>query len=124
MWSADMSTRQVNAYYDPSDNSINILSGILVGAFSMDQPYEAVLATVGMVIGHEISHAFDTSGAKFDQYGNYENWWEEEDYAAFNERADRLVAYMNQIVPYEGAQAVNGEMAKGEMIADMCGKKF
>lgn len=89
MWSADMSTRQVNAYYDSSDNSINILSGILVGAFSMDQPYEAVLATVGMVIGHEISHAFDTSGAQFDRYGNYENWWEEEDYAAFNERADK-----------------------------------
>lgn len=123
MWSAEMSTRQVNAYYDPSDNSINILSGILVGVFSMDQPYEAVLATVGETIGHEISHAFDTNGAQFDQYGNYENWWEEEDYAAFNERADRLAAYMNQIVPFEGAQAVNGEMEKGEMIADMGGMK-
>lgn len=119
----EMSTREVNAYYYPLDNSINILCGILVGAFSMDQSYEAVLATVGGTIGHEISHAFDTSGAQFDQDGNYTNWWKDEDYAAFNERADRLVEYMNQIIPYEGAQAVNGEMQKGEMIADLGGIK-
>lgn len=117
MW--NMSTREVNAYYYPIDNSINILCGILVGEFSMDQSYEKVLAMVGGTIGHEISHAFDTTGAQFDKDGNYENWWKEEDYAAFNERADRLVEYMNQIIPYEGSQAVKGEMQKGEMIADM-----
>lgn len=120
----EMSTRQVNAYYEPLDNSINILCGTLVGAFSLDQPYEAVLATVGaQTIGHEISHAFDTSGAQFDKDGKYDNWWEEADYSAFNERADRLVEYMNQIIPYEKSQAVNGELEKGEMIADLGGMK-
>lgn len=120
----NMSTREVNAYYDPSDNSINILCGTLVGAFDLDQPYEAVLATVGaQTIGHEISHAFDTSGAQFDKSGNYDDWWEESDYEAFNERADRLVKYMDQIIPYEGSQAVNGELVKGEMIADLGGMK-
>ncbi len=120
----EMSTREVNAYYSPSDNSINILCGTLVGAFSMDQPYEAVLATVGaQTIGHEISHAFDTTGAQFDKDGNYENWWEDEDYDAFNQRADRLVAYMDQIIPYEGASPVRGDQQKTEMIADLGGMK-
>lgn len=119
----DMSTREVNAYYSPLDNSINILCGILVGAYSMDQPYEAVLATVGETIGHEITHAFDTNGAQFDKDGNYDSWWEEADYAAFNERADRLVKYMSQITPCAGFQPVNGEMQKTEMIADLGGMK-
>lgn len=120
----NMSTRQVNAYYSPNDNSINILCGTLVGAFSMDQPYEAVLATVGaQTIGHEITHAFDTTGAQFDKDGNYDSWWEEADYAAFNERADRLVEYMSQIIPCPELQPVNGEMQKTEMIADLGGMK-
>lgn len=118
-----MSTREINAYYSPTDNSINILCGILVGDLSMDQSDEAVLATAGQVIGHEITHAFDTSGAQFDKNGNYNNWWEEADYAAFNERADRLVEYMNQIIPCAELQPVNGEMQKTEMIADMGGMK-
>ena len=119
-----MSTREVNAYYDCQDNSVNILCGMLLGPFSMDQSYEEVLATLGAtVIGHEISHAFDTSGAQFDKDGNLADWWTEEDYIAFGERADRLVAYMSQIIPYEGAQPINGEMVEGEMIADLAGVK-
>lgn len=119
-----MSTREVNAYYSPIDNSINILCGTLVGAFSMDQADETVLATVGaQTIGHEITHAFDTNGAQFDKDGNYDSWWEEEDYTAFNERADRLVEYMNQIIPCAELAPVNGEMQKTEMIADLGGMK-
>ena len=120
----EMSTREVNAYYDMVDNSVNIMCGILVGAYSMDQSYEVVLATVGATtIGHEMSHAFDTGGAQFDKDGNHVNWWQEEDYKAFEERADKLVEYMNQITPYEGSQPVNGDMQKGEMIADLGGVK-
>lgn len=120
----EMSTREVNAYYSPIDNSINILCGTLVGAFSMEQSYEAVLATVGaQTIGHEISHAFDTNGAQFDKDGNYNNWWEESDYAAFQERSGRLAAYLNQIIPCKDFQPVNGEMQKTEMIADLGGMR-
>lgn len=115
----DMSVRDVNAYYNPMENSVTMLCGFLVGDFSLDQSYEAVLATVGNIIGHEISHAFDTLGAQFDKDGNYENWWTEEDYAAFGKRADRLAAYMNQIIPFEGAEHVKGDQQKTEMIADM-----
>ena len=119
-----MSIREVNAYYGPQDNSVNILSGMLVGDYSMDLPYEWVLANVGATtIGHEMSHAFDTSGAQFDKDGNYANWWQEEDYKAFEERADKLAGYMDQIVLFEGAQPVNGDMVKGEMIADLGGIK-
>lgn len=119
-----MSIREVNAYYDPQDNSVNILSGMLVGDYSMDLPYEWVLANVGATtIGHEMSHAFDNSGAQFDKDGNYANWWQEEDYKAFEERADKLAGYIDQIVLFEGAQPVNGDLTKGEMIADLGGVK-
>lgn len=119
-----MSTRDVNAYYSFSDNSINILCGTLVGAFSLDQPYEAVLAIIGaQTIGHEISHAFDTNGAQFDKDGNYDSWWQDEDYVAFQERAERLTAYLNEIVLYEGAPVSRGELQVGEMIADLGGMK-
>lgn len=119
----DTSLRAVNAYYNASENAIYILCGILVGDYDIGRSYEEALATVGMVIGHEISHAFDTTGSQFDKDGNYKEWWTEEDHGAFLERAEHLGAYMEQIIPYEGAQAVKSDMKKGEMIADLGGMK-
>lgn len=120
----DVSIREVNAYYNPTDNSINILAGILVGQYSMDTPFEQRLAAVGAtIIGHEISHSFDTSGAQFDETGKYNNWWSDEDYDAFTKRADALAAYYDEIIPFEGAENVNGDMVETEAIADMGGLK-
>lgn len=119
-----MSLREANAYYDFSDNSINILSGQTVGQFRLDASYEQLLAAVGAsTIGHEISHSFDTNGAQFDENGNYVNWWTDADYKAFTERADRLAAYFDKITPFDGCEAVNGSMVKTEAIADMGGLK-
>lgn len=79
---------ETNAYYNPQDNSINIIRGILGGAFYQeDMNTEELYAGIGFVIGHEISHAFDTNGAQFDASGALNNWWTEKDYSAFLERA-------------------------------------
>ena len=75
-----------------------------------------------MVIGHEISHAFDTNGAQFNKDGNLSNWWTEEDMKAFQERADRLIAYYDSIIPFQGQQ-VRGVNVQTEAIADMGGLK-
>lgn len=122
----DQTTEQasrVNATYNPQDNSINILAGILGGVFYRpDMTYEEKLGGIGFVIGHEISHAFDTNGANFDRDGAVNNWWAPEDYAAFRARTAKLVAWYDGYVPYPGG-TYSGERVKGEAIADMAGMK-
>ncbi len=114
-----MPTSEVNATYSPNDNAITILAGILGGVFySPDMTYEEKLGGIGMVIGHEISHAFDSEGAEFDAEGHRNNWWEEADYAAFRARADRLAAYYDSFVPYPGG-TYSGRQVQSEAIADM-----
>ena len=120
-WGA--STRVSNAYYNILDNELEILSGMAMGHFGTDAPYAQVLGALGNVIGHEISHAFDPNGALFDETGALNDWWTEEDYAVFGRRTQKLIDYYDQIIPWEGAQAVDGDTIKGEAIADMAGMK-
>lgn len=124
LWADDMAITDVNAYYNPMDNSINIIGGIIGGIFyDPGMTEEQKLAGIGSVIGHEISHAFDTSGAQFDKDGNFADWWTEEDYAAFEERARKLIEYYNTIVPFDGGESYPGINVNGEAIADMAGVK-
>ena len=118
-----MNILETNAYYNPQNNSINILRGILAGAFYReDMTPEELYAGIGMVIGHEISHAFDTQGSQFDASGNLVNWWTEEDLAAFTARAEKLSAYYSAMVAFDG-YAVQGSNIDTEAIADMTGLK-
>lgn len=120
-WGVDI--LEANAYYNPQDNSINILLGILGSEFYQeDVTKEELYGGIGTVIGHEISHAFDTVGAQFDESGNLANWWKEEDFAAFKERTDKLVKFYDTIIPFEGT-AVSGKNVQTEAIADMAGMK-
>ena len=116
-------SQDVNAYYYPLDNSINIPAGILGGSFYNDRmSYEEKLAHVGVIAAHEISHAFDTSGRQYDEHGNLRNWWTEEDYLEFHERAQKLVDYYNGFEPVPG-YPLNGAMIDTEAIADLTGVK-
>lgn len=119
----DCPTFDTNAFYDPQDNSINILAGMLLGCmYGKDKPDEENLGAVGIVIGHEISHAFDPSGALYDKVGKMTNWWTDEDQTAFNERADKVIKYYDAIEPLEGCKC-KGNMVQGEATADMGGMK-
>ena len=115
--------QDVNAYYYPLDNSINIPAGILGGVFYNDKmSREEKLGHVGIVVAHEISHAFDTSGRQYDERGNLRNWWTEEDYRKFHARAQKLVDYYSGFEPISGYN-VNGAMLDTEAIADLTGVK-
>ena len=117
------SPQDVNAYYYPLDNSINIPAGILGGIFYSDQmSREEKLGHVGIIVAHEMSHAFDTSGRQYDEHGNLRNWWTEEDYIKFHERAQKLVDYYNGFEPISG-YPINGAMIDTEAIADLTGVK-
>ena len=116
-------TSEVNASYSITENTITILAGILGGVFyDPHMTYEEKLGGIGMVIAHEISHAFDDDGANYDAEGRLNNWWEEADYTAFRARADRLTAYYDGYEPYPGG-AYSGAQVRGEAIADMTSMK-
>ena len=113
----------VNCGYVATKNAVNILGGFTQGKiYSSDMSDEAILGTLGWVIGHEISHAFDSSGAQFDKDGNMNQWWTDEDFAAFTKRNEKMAAYYNAMHPWAGQDFYGGIMT-GEGCADMGGMK-
>ena len=113
----------VNCFYNPLNNSLYILGAYAQGGmYNSEMSDEELLAKLGTVIGHEVSHAFDSKGAQFDKDGNMANWWTEEDQAAFLERNQKMVAYYNAMHPWEG-QDFYGSIMTGEAGADMAGMK-
>lgn len=107
----------VNACYDPSFNDITFPAAILQAPFySLEQSSSENYGGIGAVIAHEISHAFDNNGAKFDEKGNMTNWWTKEDYAAFEQRTQAMIKEFDGI-PYAGAK-VNGKLVISENVAD------
>lgn len=115
-----MPAHMVNAYYDPQQNQIVFPAAILQAPFySLEQSSSANYGGIGAVIAHEISHAFDTNGASFDEHGSLNNWWTDEDYAAFKERTDKVVDLFDGQDSY-GAK-VNGKLTVSENVADLGG---
>lgn len=115
-----MPAHMVNAYYDPQQNQIVFPAAILQAPFyDIEQSSSANYGGIGAVIAHEISHAFDTNGASFDENGSLKNWWTEEDYAAFKERTDKIVDQFEGLDSY-GAK-VNGKLTVSENVADLGG---
>ncbi len=112
-----------NAFYYSAENSINIIPGLMGSPFYYEgMSQEALMGGVGVIIGHEISHAFDTRGALFDKDGNFKNWWKRKDFKAFKKRAAKLITYYDNITVWDGMKS-DGTLVQGEAIADMAGMK-
>lgn len=115
-----MPGHMVNACYDPSRNDITFPAAILQAPFySLDQSSSQNYGGIGAVIAHEISHAFDNNGAQFDEFGNMNNWWTDEDYAKFKELTQKMITEFDGI-PYAGSK-VNGKLVVSENVADVGG---
>ena len=112
-----------NCGYTPGANAISINAAYAQAPnYRPDMTDEELYAYMGTAVAHEISHAFDAFGAKFDKDGNITDWWTEEDYAAFNRKNEKLIAYFNAMHPWEG-QDFDGEIMVGEACADMAAVK-
>lgn len=116
-----MPPQTVNAYYNPSFNEIVFPAAILQPPF---YDYKADAAVnyggIGAVIGHEISHGFDDSGARFDAEGNLNNWWTEEDLEQFEELGGDLAEQYSNIEVLDSVY-INGKFTLGENIGDLGG---
>ena len=122
-----MSPQTVNAYYNPTTNEICFPAAILQPPFYNPDADDAVnYGAIGVVIGHEMTHGFDDQGRNFDKDGNMNNWWTDEDAAAFKAKTDVLVKQFDaiEVLPAkEGQPALfaNGALSLGENIADQGG---
>ncbi|HET6546787.1 MAG TPA: M13 family metallopeptidase [Rhodanobacteraceae bacterium] len=116
-----MTPQTVNAYYNPTDNTINFPAAILQPPFFDPDADDALnYGGIGAVIGHEASHGYDDEGSQFDAKGNNVNWWTKEDRAKFEARTKRLVEQFNDYSPLPGKH-VNGQLTLGENIGDLGG---
>ena len=116
-----MSPQTVNAYFNPFNNEIVFPAAILQPPFYDYKADEAVnYGGIGAVIGHEISHAFDDSGSRFDANGNLVNWWTDKDLENFTERGNKLAEQYSNIEVLDSV-FINGKFTLGENIGDLGG---
>ena len=116
-----MTPPTVNAYYNPTINEIVFPAGILQPPFYDPKRDDAMnYGGMGAVIGHEMTHGFDDSGAKFDAMGNLSNWWTPDDLKNFQARGDCVAKQFDSYVVEEGLHE-NGKLVEGESIADLGG---
>ncbi len=119
-----MVPQTVNAYYNPIANQMVFPAGILQKPFFDVHSGVAVnLGSMGMIVGHELTHGFDDSGAQFAADGNMKNWWQAEDLSKFQAKGECVVAQYASYEPLPGTK-VNGKLTLGENIADIGGVKL
>ena len=108
----------VTAYYNPSLNEIVFPAGILQYPYFDFSADDAInYGGIGMVIGHEMTHAFDDQGAQFDKDGNVKNWWTKEDYQKFREKTQQLAKLYSSFTVLDTVH-IKGALTLGENTAD------
>lgn len=111
----------VNAFYSPNKNEMLFPAAILQAPFFDMHADDAVnYGSIGMVIGHEMTHGFDDEGSKFDAKGNLKSWWSEEDRRRFEAKAKKVEKQFDGYSVADGVK-VNGKLTLGENIADFGG---
>ncbi|MDR0962109.1 MAG: M13 family metallopeptidase [Mediterranea sp.] len=116
-----MTPQTVNAYYNPTTNEICFPAGILqYPFFDMNADDAFNYGAIGVVIGHEMTHGFDDQGRQYDKDGNLKDWWTADDAKNFDERAQVMVNFFDNIEVAPGVHA-NGKLTLGENIADYGG---
>jgi putative endopeptidase len=112
---------EVNAFYNPQATEIIFPAGILQPPFyDVKASREINLGGIGWIVAHEVTLAFDNSGALFDEKGAVSNWWSDDDYVAFEALCEKVVALYDgrEILP---GTYVNGKLTLAENIADIGG---
>jgi predicted metalloendopeptidase len=116
-----MNPQLVNACNLPAMNALNFPAAILQPPdFDPARPAVMDYGATGAIIGHEICHSFDDSGALFDAKGKLENWWTKDDYAHFRASSEQLEKQFDAYQPFPDLH-VNGKQTSSENIADVAG---
>jgi putative endopeptidase len=117
----NMGACTVNAYYNALNNEIVFPAGILQPPFyDKNASKEKNLGGIGVIIGHELTHAFDNTGAQFDESGKLKNWWSSSDYKEFTNRSKKVIDYYSNLKTSDG-KSIDGFLTAGENISDLGG---
>lgn len=115
-----MNCFDVNAYFNPIANEVVFPAGICqYPFFDIKQSFATNLGGLGATIGHEISHAFDDQGRKFDSNGLLKNWWTSNDEKKYNIETNKLIKQFDNL-ELLGIK-LSGSLTLGENIADYSG---
>jgi putative endopeptidase len=108
----------VTAYYNPFYNEIVFPAGILQFPYFDLYADDALnYGGIGMVIGHELTHAFDDQGAQFDKDGNVKNWWTKEDFEKFKAKTNSVIDLYSSFTVLDTVH-LKGALTVGENTAD------
>ncbi|MBR4809562.1 MAG: M13 family metallopeptidase [Bacteroidales bacterium] len=114
-----MPAQMVNAYYNPTTNEICFPAGFLQPPlFDLNSDAAANYGSIGVVIGHEMTHGFDDQGRLYTKEGNLGDWWTEADAEGFKVPCDRMAEYFSSLWVIPGELKANGSLCLGENIAD------
>ena len=114
-----MPAQMVNAYYNPTTNEICFPAGFLQPPlFDLNADAAANYGSIGVVIGHEMTHGFDDQGRLYNKEGNLENWWSDADAEAFKKPCQAMTDYFNSLWVIPNELHANGALTLGENIAD------
>lgn len=120
-WPWHLAPQAVDGSYSPQFNAVTFPAGILQApAFSLTADTAVNFGAIGAVLGHEMGHGFDDQGSRFDDEGNMRDWWSPASRAAFDARAERLVAQYDGYEPLPGVH-LDGRRSLGENLADLVG---
>ena len=125
VWPADFPPTDADAGFLPEVNMFVYPAGILQPPyFHKDYPAEMNYGAMGLVIGHEFTHGFDTYGRHYDKHGYKKNWWTESDAKQFEDRSKCISdQYSSFVIPEAPGEHINGAFTIGEDIADNGGLK-
>jgi putative endopeptidase len=112
----------VNAYYRPTSNSIYVPAAYLQPPFIdlKERGMEYNLVFIGYTIGHELSHSLDDMGSNYDENGNLNNWWSDEDRKKFKLKIKDVVNQYETVAKRDGIK-FDAELGVGEDLADISG---
>lgn len=117
----DMNTYEINAEYNTNKNEIIIPNAILQPPFiNVKKSIAYNMGTIGVLIGHELSHAFDNQGSLFDDKGSYKRWWKREDYEKYSDIQNKIKDFILNMANKDHYK-VNPSLTIGENIADISG---
>lgn len=117
----DMNTYEINAEYNINKNEIIIPNAILQPPFvNVKKSFAYNMGTIGVLLGHELSHAFDNQGSLFDDKGSYKRWWKREDYEKYGVIQNKIKDFILNMAN-EDHYKVNPSLTLGENIADISG---
>jgi len=119
-----MSAPTVNAYYNPATNGLVFPAGILQAPLFDERRSRALnYGAIGSIMGHELSHAFDSHGAHYGPTGKESRWWSDSTQTAYDKLTTQLTAQYSAYEAIPG-QKVDGSLTLGENVADQAGVRL